>query len=44
MRKKTPITISDEDWAKLDKKARGTIRLCLVDVILLNVSNETTTY
>jgi hypothetical protein len=36
--------MSDEDWAKLDKKAIGTIRLCLVDVVFLNVSVEATTY
>lgn len=41
---KTPTTMSDEDWAKLDKKARGTIRLCLVYVVLLNVSVETNAY
>jgi hypothetical protein len=37
----TPATgMSKEDWEKLDRRARSTIRLCLVDSILLNVSGE----
>ena len=32
--------VSTEDWKKLDRKARSTIRLCLSDSVLLNVSGE----
>eukprot|EP01018_Ginkgo_biloba_P001399 Gb_28706 [translate_table: standard] len=39
-----PTGILDEHWIKIDKKARGTIRLCLSDSVLLNVSNEATAY
>eukprot|EP01018_Ginkgo_biloba_P011500 Gb_23875 [translate_table: standard] len=39
-----PTGILDEDWIKMDKKARGTIRLCLSDSVLLNVSNEAIAY
>ena len=35
-----PIGVSTEDWEKLDRKARSTIRLCLLDSILLNVFGE----
>ena len=35
--------MSKEDWEKLDKRERITIRLCLVDLVLLNVSGEYTT-
>jgi hypothetical protein len=39
----TPVTgMSKEDWDKLDRRARSTIRLCLVDSVLLNVSGEST--
>jgi hypothetical protein len=39
----TPATgMSKEDWEKLDKTARSTIRLCLADSVLLNVSGEST--
>ena len=34
---------SADDWKKLDRKAKSTIRLCLSDLVLLNVSEETTT-
>ena len=37
-----PTTISDEDWKKLDRKAKSTIRLCVSDSVLLNVSGEAT--
>jgi hypothetical protein len=37
-----PTGMSKEDWEKLDKRARSTIRLCLVDSVLLNVSREPT--
>jgi hypothetical protein len=39
----TPVTgMSKEDWDKLDRRARSTIRLCLADSVLLNVSGEST--
>jgi hypothetical protein len=34
--------MSKEDWEKLDRRARSTIRLCLADSVLLNVSGEST--
>ena len=34
--------VSDEEWKKLDRKAKSTIRLCVSDSILLNVSGEAT--
>jgi hypothetical protein len=34
--------MSKEDWEKLDRRARSTIRLHLADSILLNVSGEST--
>jgi hypothetical protein len=39
----TPIGTSTDDWKKLDRKAKSTIRLCLSDSILLNVSEQATT-
>ena len=30
----------DEEWKKLDQKAKSTIRLCVLDSVLLNVSRE----
>jgi hypothetical protein len=38
-----PTGMSKEDWEKLDRRARSTIRLCLSDSVLLNVSGESTT-
>jgi hypothetical protein len=38
-----PIGMSKEYWEKLDRRARSTIRLCLADSVLLNVSGESTT-
>ena len=35
-----PTTMSDEDWVKLDRKANSTIRLCISDSVLFNVSGE----
>jgi len=35
-----PTGVSTEDWEKLDRKARSTIHLCLLDLVLLNVSGE----
>ena len=37
-----PMEMSDEDWKKLDQKAKSTIRLCVLDLVLLNVSGEAT--
>ena len=34
--------VSDEEWKKLDQKAKSTIRLCVSDLVLLNVSGEAT--
>jgi hypothetical protein len=40
----TPTTnMSKEDWEKLKRRERSTIRLCLEDLVLLNVSGESTT-
>ena len=39
----TPTRTSVDDWKKLDWKAKITIRLCLYDSVLLNVSEEATT-
>ena len=33
-----PIRTSTNEWKKLDRKAKSTIRLCLSDSVLLNVS------
>ena len=35
-----PMGVFDEEWKKLDRKAKSTIRLCVLDSILLNVSGE----
>jgi hypothetical protein len=32
-----------DDWKNMDRKAKRTIWLCLSDLVLLNVSEETTT-
>eukprot|EP00253_Pinus_taeda_P031846 PITA_31846 len=37
-----PMGVSDEEWKKLDWKAKSTIRLCVSDSLLLNVSGEAT--
>jgi hypothetical protein len=37
-----PTITSAYDWKKLDWKAKSTIRLCLTDSVLLNVSEEAT--
>ena len=34
------MTMSNEDWKKLDRKAKSTIWLCVSDLVLLNVSRE----
>ncbi|KAH9291903.1 hypothetical protein KI387_042910, partial [Taxus chinensis] len=38
-----PMGMKVEDWEKIDRKARSSIRLCLSDSVLLNVSNEKST-
>jgi hypothetical protein len=38
-----PTGTSVDDWKKMDRKAKSTIRLCLSDSVLLNVSEEATT-
>ena len=38
-----PTGTSADDWKKLDRKVKSTIRLCLSDSVLLNVSEEATT-
>jgi hypothetical protein len=38
-----PTGNSTNDWKKMDRKAKSTIRLCLSDSVLLNVSEEATT-
>ena len=35
-----PMAMSDEDWKKLDRKAKSIIRVCVSDLVLLNVSGE----
>ena len=37
-----PTGVSDEEWKKLDQKAKSIIRLCVSDLVLLNVSGEAT--
>ena len=37
-----PTRVTDEEWKKLDRKAKSTIRLCVSDSVLLNVSGEAT--
>jgi hypothetical protein len=37
-----PIGMLKEDWEKLERRERSTIRLFLVDSVLLNVSREST--
>ena len=37
-----PTRVSDEEWKKLDWKTKSTIRLCVSDSVLMNVSGEAT--
>ena len=37
-----PTSMTDEEWAIIDRKALGTIQLCLVAVIAFNISKEKT--
>ena len=39
-----PATVAQADWDIKDRKARGLIRLCLTDAVLLNVLDEKKTY
>jgi hypothetical protein len=38
-----PRRTSADDWKKMDWKEKSTIRMCLSDLVLLNVSEEATT-
>jgi len=38
-----PTGVSDEEWKRLDQKAKSKIKLYVSDSILLNVSREATT-
>lgn len=38
-----PMGVSNEEWKKLDRKAKSTIRLHVSNLVLLNVSWEATT-
>ena len=35
-----PTGVSEEEWKKLDQKAKVIIQLCVSDSVLLNVSGE----
>ena len=37
-----PTGVTNEEWKKLDQKAKSRIRLCVSDSVLLNVSGEAT--
>ena len=37
-----PTGVTDEEWKKLDRKAKRTVRFCVSDSVLLNVSGEST--
>jgi len=43
-KEKKPNDITSDEWERLDKKAQGTIWLCLVDYVLLNVASEKSTH
>ena len=40
---KKPATMTDAEWNILDRKALGTVRLCLVASVAFNILKETTT-
>ena len=40
---KQPAALKDEEWEVLDRKALGTIRLCLASSVAFNISKEKTT-
>eukprot|EP00253_Pinus_taeda_P003136 PITA_03136 len=37
---KKPMSMTDTEWDIIDRKAIGTIRLCLVALVAFNISNE----
>ena len=41
-KKKQPATMKDEEWEVVDRKALGTIRLCLDSSMSFNISKENT--
>ena len=40
---KMPMGMTDEEWNLLDRKALGTVRLCLAASVAFNILEETTT-
>ena len=40
---KKPASMTQEDWDVLDRKALGTIRLCLASSVAFNISDQKTT-
>ena len=40
---KKPTAMTDAEWNILDRKALGTVRLCLTASVAFNISKETTT-
>ena len=40
---KQPVAMKDEEWEVLDRKALGTIQLCLASSVAFNISKEITT-
>ena len=40
---KKPMSVNDEEWDILDRKALGTIQLCLTMSVDFNISSEKTT-
>jgi hypothetical protein len=34
------VAMQKEDWERIDRKERSMIHLCLLDLVLLNVSGE----
>ena len=39
-KEKQPVATKDEEWEVLDRKALGTIRLCLASSVAFNISKE----
>ena len=37
-----PMGVTDEEWKKLDQKAKSTIQLCVSNLVLLNILGEAT--
>eukprot|EP00253_Pinus_taeda_P002281 PITA_02281 len=40
---KMPTSMTDEEWNLLNRKALGTVRMCLAALVTFNISKETTT-